>query len=87
MKNLPLGRLGVGGRCVGGSELLLLTEVATWSTFSVDRGNPIDLTVGLLGRFSSWAVKLVTMIHQSIRCGKANTINHGMWFAFTDEQW
>ncbi len=100
MKNLPLGRLGVGGRCVGGSELLCLDvgNVANaWSIFSVDRGNPIDLGVGLLGRFSSWVVKLVTMIHQSIRCGlygvvwpircgNANTTHYGMWFVFTVQQ-
>ena len=86
MKNLPLGRLGVGGRCVGGIEVLFFgvgTVVTAWSIFSVDRGNPIDLAVGLLGRFSSWGVKLVTMIHQ---CGKGNTTHNGLCRVFKGDQ-
>lgn len=89
MKNLPLGRLGVGGRCAGGSEVHfsdLGAAPTAWSILSVDRGNPIDLVVGLLGRFSSWVVKLVTMIHRSLRRGKANTIHCVMWLFSTDDQ-
>ena len=89
MKNLPLGRLGVGGRCVGGSEVLfsdLGTDPTGWSILSVDRGNPIDLAVGMPGRFSSWVVKLVTMIHQSLRRVKANTIHYGTWLFSTCDQ-